>query len=256
MSTATHAGPEAAAFRDIPADTLLAIQRNAGASALSPDLEAVDIMLQEADEPQPVLNIAVRTMLKTELPHVWMAMGKTEPGKGLQPDEDIKYTPVPNAPSLKTPIPGLAIPAQHDSISTVKFLPWPLQDGKVGAPASWWEHWQRHSFTQQDGDIKNVHEFDREVGFSRVLSSWFKEGDIVGNPIIVAHDPDASEVELVPAGTPCDLSRRAMFIGPYAVQSILSDTSRIAIPKEQAPETFHAMMATVADQLDLEYETR
>lgn len=257
MATTVMAGPEIALFRDIALGKL-EILSSLGARALT-GLEDVDKILQEAEQPMPVLSVSAHHIQSLRLPSIWMGLGVTEPGKGLQYAEDAYYIPKPKAPSIKVPIHGLAIPVAHDSVSSVKFFPFTLPDKGVEVPSSWWEHWQRHRFTQQAGDYKYVSDYKDEIGFPP-FATWFRQktnGDLYTKPTIVIGEPDASEVQLIPSGEYGsfydDRHKAAIFVGNNAVQSVLANTSRIGIPKELATEPFHSMMAMAANELSLKY---
>ncbi len=259
MVATVMARQEIAAFRDVPLDKL-EILGSLGARALTA-LEDVDEMLQTAEQPMPVLSVSVNHVRSRQLPSIWMGLGMTEPGKGLQYAEDAEYIPRPKAPSIKVPVHGLEIPVAHDSVSSVKFFPFPLRDRGVEVPDSWWEHWQRHRFTQQAGDYQHVRDYEDELGFPP-FATWFRNKphfEPYDEPGIVIDDPDASEVQLVPSGEHGRFfgrrHRAAIFVGDYAAQSLLSDSSRIGVPEELATEPFHVMMTAVANELGLAYNS-
>ena len=270
MSVTAMASPEVAVFRDVPLDRL-EILSSLGARALTA-LEGVDRMLQAAEEPMPVLSVSVNHVRTLGLPSIWMGLGRTEPGRGLQYAQDTEYIPRPSAPSEQIPVHGLEIPVAHGSVSSVKFFPFALRDRGVEVPETWWEHWQRHRFTQQAGDYKHVRDYEDELGFPP-FATWFKPSpaqerfrqafpgmparELLPQPIIVHDDPDATEAQLIPTGEHGHFfdnrHQAAIFVGEYAVQAVLSDSSRIGVPKELATEPFHAMMTTVANELSLNY---
>jgi hypothetical protein len=94
-------------------------------------------------------------------------------------------------------------------------------------------------FSQRSGDYEHVHDFEDEVSFSP-FATWFKDSPTVSTPNIMVSDPDASEIVLIPAdGSLGSRHQAAIFLGEHAAQSLLDDSTRIAVAKEFAPEPFH-----------------
>lgn len=264
MSAELEVRAEVKVFRDIAERDLVAFESlDAGART---SLEEVDVMLQESEYPLPVLSISVYQHEGLRFPTYWMGLGLTEPHKGLRYVEDSEYISYPDKPSTEIKIPGLALPVSHDSMSSVNFFPFNLPS--EARESTWWEHWQRHRFTQQSGERVYTRDFVDEIGLPPI-ATWtmnrrarrlaLPDSPVYTRPTIIFGEPDASEVSLTPSGEQGlyfeDRERAAIFVGEYATQTILDESSRIGLPKQGAPESFHLMMAAVANELGLTYSS-
>jgi hypothetical protein len=264
MSAELEVRAEVKVFRDIAEKDLAAFDSLHSSARTS--LEEVDVMLQESENPLPVLNINVYQHRGLRFPTIWMGLGLTEPNKGLQYVEDSEYIPYPDKPSTEIKVPGLAIPVSHDSMSSVNFFPFSLPG--EARESTWWEHWQRHRFTQQSAEQVHTRDFEDEIGLPPI-ATWtmnrrarhlaLPDAVVITRPSIIFGEPDASEVSLTPSGEQGlyfeDRERAAIFVGEYATQCIIDDSSRIGVPKQLAPESFHFMMTAVANELGLTYRS-
>lgn len=256
-----RASLEAMTFKDVSEAEL----RTLASVGLQPllELKTVDEVLKASEEPMPVVSIGT-SHLGAYLPHIWMGLGMTEPGKGLryvrEQDADRRH---------ELPIHGLAVPVDPNSVSSVKFHTRLMPERGDQAPKEWWEHWQQYRFTQHIDGSSSSHDYERAVGFPP-FATWFKrdasdiaewgfsEGVKLAEPVIVEDAVEAAEISLEPYNAHAgdrhaDLRHRAaIFVGEDAVRAILFDSARLGVPAKVAPRPYQAMIETVARELGLE----
>lgn len=247
------ASSEVVTFKDVSEEELRTLTSIGVEAVLG--LRAIDEVLQTSEKPQPVISIGTH-YVGQNLPHIWMGIGMTEPGKGLQ------YIRDQNADIRRElPIHGLAIPVDPASVSSVKFYPHPMPQHEDQTSEGWWEHWQRYRFTQHlDGSV-NVHDYERAVGFppfaawfdrdTDAITEWgFSEGVQQTDPVIIEDAVEAASITLEPHNAPLR-HKAAIFVGKGAVETMLLDSTRLGIPANVASRPYRTMIETVARELGL-----